>query len=677
MLEKFNECQVQLTDSEDIQKKKKVERGAAYQKYGSIFYTIPRVYQITLAALPQGGVMKVLGKAVGNPPEWKTVVHEGDIFDAIHECHLLAGHMKRDPTHGNVRQKYVNITRGLIELYLRSCPICQAEQPIVKKPVGAVKPIASSSFRDRFQVDLKDMQSQPCKDVYGHVMKWIMTLKDHFTKLVYIKALPQKRMMFVASELNHIFGLIGFPTVFHTDNGQEVSGVDCIQMIRSWNPNCVTVTGRPRTPTDQGSVENMNKQIGKVLTRLQQEKSNQGLDTNWVNLLPDVMAAINSSSTCGSLCQSPYYHVFGMEFTEPLMRLPTQTLRDTTTVDEMNHLLASPIFNKKMVAAKCLDPADEDAKAAAYLNTQGVVAGGKSVQPPLMKTSPATQAPVAVDIADPVTMKTEVDQDQVHQAPEAPQVANAKALVQRKRVTITMARAMAFAEKRKRPQSDEEFKFVHPSLTCLQCKEYNAGIDCQLLTVSEDEYYMLNKRTQRWWDSDMIRTWSILIAHTTHCSEICLIQSTCCGPVDPKPTSLQLSPSVKRVVTVAYSNSHYASLEWHLSERLVYVYDGLSCPLETWKITLDFVFARCGIDDTGWKIKLYPDRITQLDDYNCGPIACYTLWSLFDSQVSINTAGHNAFFHREMVIDELCRLLEKYEPLLAFKRKEDVINLLD
>lgn len=61
------------------------------------------------------------------------------------------------------------------------------------------------------------------KDIYGTIMRWLMVMMDHATRLVYIKCIPMKFAKFLAFELNQIFGLIGYPTILHiqTDNGRD------------------------------------------------------------------------------------------------------------------------------------------------------------------------------------------------------------------------------------------------------------------------------------------------------------------------------------------------------------------------------------------------------------------------------------------------------------------------
>ena len=72
------------------------------------------------------------------------------------------------------------------------------------------------------------------EDWNGTKMRWIMTLKDHFTKLVYIRALPFKEQKIVAQEISLIMGFIGYPLVFHSDNGGEFGRLVLDVMLR-WN----------------------------------------------------------------------------------------------------------------------------------------------------------------------------------------------------------------------------------------------------------------------------------------------------------------------------------------------------------------------------------------------------------------------------------------------------------
>ena len=88
-----------------------------------------------------------------------------------------------------------------------------------------------------------------------------MTAKDHV-----ITSNPKKKAKYVANELDHLFEFIGYPTIFHTDNGKEFVAQDVMQILEENNPNILTVTCQPRTPHDQDSAERMYKLIKKVLS---------------------------------------------------------------------------------------------------------------------------------------------------------------------------------------------------------------------------------------------------------------------------------------------------------------------------------------------------------------------------------------------------------------------------
>jgi hypothetical protein len=143
------------------------------------------------------------------------VLHMLDIFDVIHEAHSRQGHLKVDKTFANCTMFY-SPTYKLCKLFINDCFVCHKKHPKVPARKGAKKPILSSEFNDPFQVDLIHMRTMRKRDVYGQMQRWIMTMKDHLTGLVYLCALPWKKAEFVAAELEKFFGFVGYPKIFHT-----------------------------------------------------------------------------------------------------------------------------------------------------------------------------------------------------------------------------------------------------------------------------------------------------------------------------------------------------------------------------------------------------------------------------------------------------------------------------
>ena len=102
-------------------------------------------------------------------------------------------------------------------------------------------------------------------------MNWLLFLKDHFSRLVYAVPLPTKSPRHVARELRHILALLGYPLIWHTDNGKEF-GQQVVNLLCEFNPLCYTLTGRCRTPRDQGSAERANHPIKKVIGNMVRDK---------------------------------------------------------------------------------------------------------------------------------------------------------------------------------------------------------------------------------------------------------------------------------------------------------------------------------------------------------------------------------------------------------------------
>jgi transposase InsO family protein len=116
-------------------------------------------------------------------------------------------------------------------------------------------------------------------------MRWVMTIKDHATGLMHLCALPRKQPKLVAYRLQELFGLLGCPRIFHTDNGKEFTAAAVLQFLRSLNPGILSVTGHSRHPCDQGSVENMNKMVNRILGSVLAKRHLSGENPNWTVVL--------------------------------------------------------------------------------------------------------------------------------------------------------------------------------------------------------------------------------------------------------------------------------------------------------------------------------------------------------------------------------------------------------
>ena len=160
----------------------------------------------------------------------------------------------------------------------------------------------------------------------------------HFTRFCVLAGLPRKKAKYVAHELQRILCLIGFPLIVHSDNGTEFIAKEVIDALYALNPNISTVRGEKLKPTDQGSVERLNKTVkianAKTVKNLTEQKIPG--EHNWLSVQPMTMAALNSA-ICrggGGVEKSPYEAVFGQKFdlAALLYDRPLHILRQTRDV---------------------------------------------------------------------------------------------------------------------------------------------------------------------------------------------------------------------------------------------------------------------------------------------------------------------------------------------------------
>lgn len=271
-------------------------------------------YHYDEITLPSGEKRNIL-RRIEKGQVGRLVVSRERIFDAINEWHRSgSGHFGSERTWKSCSQKYWNCTQPLVRLFCEICPECFQKNPAIKATKGSRKPIKSRLFRERFQIDLIDMRKLRKRNPYGVLMRWIITIKDHATGYTMIDCIPRKSARFVAHVLQSFFGHIGYPFIFHTDNGKEFVGKEILRCLRTINPNILTVTGRPRVPRDQGSVESMNKTIKRVMQAELAERRLRGDNPNWTEILGSIASAVNSQCGRGKYAVPSYTAVFGCSY---------------------------------------------------------------------------------------------------------------------------------------------------------------------------------------------------------------------------------------------------------------------------------------------------------------------------------------------------------------------------
>ena len=70
-------------------------------------------------------------------------------------------------------------------------------------------------------MDLIDMRTRPDYSSSGKIYKWIIQLKDHFTKFCWAQPLETKEAKEVHSVVRNIFYSFEPPRILQSDNGHE------------------------------------------------------------------------------------------------------------------------------------------------------------------------------------------------------------------------------------------------------------------------------------------------------------------------------------------------------------------------------------------------------------------------------------------------------------------------
>ncbi len=117
----------------------------------------------------------------------------------------------------------------------------------------------------------------------------------------------------------------------YADNGKEFIATIVVDLLKESNPNCFIVTGHPRTPRDQGSIESTIKIVQQVLKSISLENCLQSIEVNWTTLLGQVMAVCNSHSGRQKHSVSSYEAVFGRKY-HPQLKCNMSEMRECWSI---------------------------------------------------------------------------------------------------------------------------------------------------------------------------------------------------------------------------------------------------------------------------------------------------------------------------------------------------------
>ena len=114
------------------------------------------------------------------------ICHQDQMFECLYQIHSDLGHARIEKSYKEVKDKYSNISRNIVEIFCDLCPLCALDKVIPSRKLP-IKAILSSTFNDRGQMDCIDMQSCP-----DGPYRWILHYQDHLTKFSYFRAMRKK-----------------------------------------------------------------------------------------------------------------------------------------------------------------------------------------------------------------------------------------------------------------------------------------------------------------------------------------------------------------------------------------------------------------------------------------------------------------------------------------------------
>jgi len=143
-----------------------------------------------------------------------------------------------------LKKKYCNVTRHVIDLYLALCEQWQLKKKTPKRGL-VVHPVLSHYMNSRCQVDLIDMQSEP-----NGYYRFIKNYYVYLTKFTMLCPLKSKTPEEVAYQLMDIFCMFGAPFILQSDNGREFENKIILNLADMW-PGMKLVLGKPRHSQSQ------------------------------------------------------------------------------------------------------------------------------------------------------------------------------------------------------------------------------------------------------------------------------------------------------------------------------------------------------------------------------------------------------------------------------------------
>jgi hypothetical protein len=257
------------------------------------WYATSKSYRINTFA-KNGENIEVLERRDPNDNVWKQVVHEGNVYDAIKEAHLNVNHMKVSRTKKSAEKVYWNITEQLCRNFVRTCPKCNQKSANETAVQSIRNDKESNAICKRYCISIIDFSRQPQKNVYGIEMRYILLVYDEDTNWMMLRPIPNLEKKIIESELVTLICIKGhhrFQGDHSIESAASILTQGALQRLQNDEQGLAD-------HQDSNRIFTLENEVYVTMQLLKQEKSSTAVtdEANWVQLLPQTMMYMNSSS---------------------------------------------------------------------------------------------------------------------------------------------------------------------------------------------------------------------------------------------------------------------------------------------------------------------------------------------------------------------------------------------
>jgi hypothetical protein len=132
------------------------------------------------AILNVDGQEFIIDKKNANLPKPPVYIYREILYESIKKEHKPLGDVGRDRTHVRCAEVYANVTIEAVNLLLKYCIECIKKKRKNTTNIPVTKPIRSSDYLSRVQIDLIDCQAYPDGE-YKFILNIQATLQNSFT----------------------------------------------------------------------------------------------------------------------------------------------------------------------------------------------------------------------------------------------------------------------------------------------------------------------------------------------------------------------------------------------------------------------------------------------------------------------------------------------------------------